>query len=145
MLMGEIECKPPTQVIIEASIISTSPDKSHSLSINNVTEPSSSSILTRLFRISLFLGGQAMLRKILIESNGVSQDVWHVFRKLPSTICLLLWCLAFFNTNFTVLCLHPRMFLSLPLGEGRVRSPYRSKLLVMGYLAPICTNSFSRY
>ncbi|XWS12862.1 hypothetical protein CRYUN_Cryun37aG0126900 [Craigia yunnanensis] len=73
--MGEIECKPPTQVIIEATIISTSPDKSHSLSINNVTEPSSSSILIRLhagyFRISLSLGSQAMLWKILTESNGV--------------------------------------------------------------------------
>ncbi|XWS19388.1 hypothetical protein CRYUN_Cryun31cG0011500 [Craigia yunnanensis] len=86
--MGEIECKPPTKVIIEASVV-TIPEKSHSLSINNVTEPSPSSILTRLhsgyFRISLSLGGQAMLWKILTESNGVSKDVWHVFHKLSST------------------------------------------------------------
>lgn len=82
--MGEIECKPPTQVIIEASIV------------KNVTKPSS--ILTRLhagyFRISLSLGSQAMLWKVLTDRNGVSQDVWHVFHKLPSTVCLLLWCLA---------------------------------------------------
>ncbi|XVF27916.1 hypothetical protein REPUB_Repub14bG0150700 [Reevesia pubescens] len=78
--MGEIECKPPIQVIIESSIV-TIPEKSHSLSINNVTEPSdpSNSILTRL------------------------------------------------HADFTVLCLHPPMFLSLSLGEGRVRAPYRKK------------------
>ncbi|XVE51080.1 hypothetical protein DITRI_Ditri02bG0009900 [Diplodiscus trichospermus] len=97
--MGEIECKPPTQVIVETSI-DISPEKNHSLPINNVTEPSPpSSILTRLhagyFRISLSLGGQAMLWKILTEPNGVSsQDVWPVFHKLPSTVFLLLWCLA---------------------------------------------------
>ncbi|KAK6265009.1 hypothetical protein SCA6_020443 [Theobroma cacao] len=96
-LMGEIECKPPIQVIIEASIITT-PEESRGPSINNFAEPSPSSILTRLhagyFRISLSFGGQALLWKILTEPNGVPQDAWHVFRKLPSTVCLLLWCLA---------------------------------------------------
>ncbi|XWS18179.1 hypothetical protein CRYUN_Cryun32bG0020400 [Craigia yunnanensis] len=85
-----------------------------------------------------------MLWKILTEPNGVSQDVWHVFRKLPSTVCLLLWYLAIL-TQISLSFEFP----SFPLGGGRVRSPYRSKLLecclhFMGYLAPICTNSFSR-
>ncbi|XP_022716128.1 S-type anion channel SLAH4-like [Durio zibethinus] len=97
--MGEIERKPPTEVIIEASIINTSPEKKHSFSINNAAEPYPSSILTRLhagyFRISLSVGGQAMLWKILTEPNGtVSQDVWQLFLKVPSSVCLVLWCLA---------------------------------------------------
>ncbi|XWS15555.1 hypothetical protein CRYUN_Cryun34aG0010300 [Craigia yunnanensis] len=102
--MAEIECKPLTQVIIEATMV-TIIKKSHSLLINNVIESSPSSILTRLharyFRINISLYGQAMLWKILTELNGVSQDVWHLFHKLPSTVCLLLWCLAMFAISLS--------------------------------------------
>ncbi|KAI5590413.1 hypothetical protein BDE02_04G006000 [Populus trichocarpa] len=64
-----------------------------------VDKPSQSSILTRThagyFRISLSFGTQALLRKVLSEpNNNGSQDVWHVFRMLPSTAFLLLWWLA---------------------------------------------------
>ncbi|MBA0748172.1 hypothetical protein Gogos_005020 [Gossypium gossypioides] len=95
-MMEEIECKPPTQLIVEASISSTDHPKKN----NNgeALSPSCSNILTKIhagyFRISLSLGCQALLWKILTQPNGVSRDVLHVFSKLPSTACLLLWCLA---------------------------------------------------
>ncbi|KAG8490605.1 hypothetical protein CXB51_013840 [Gossypium anomalum] len=94
-MMEEIECKPPTQLTVEASISSTDhPEKNNGEALS----PSCSNILTKIhagyFRISLSLGCQALLWKILTQPNGVSRDVLHVFSKLPSTACLLLWCLA---------------------------------------------------
>ncbi|KAF5742153.1 putative SLAC1 [Tripterygium wilfordii] len=91
--MAEEEIKPPIEVIIDASIISKNQEET------NISKLSESSILTRLhagyFRISLSLGGQALLWKILSESKSDSQEVWHLFRILPSTAFLLLWWLAF--------------------------------------------------
>lgn len=94
--MGEIECKPPTQLIVEASISST--DHQEKNNNGEALSPSCSNLLMKIhagyFRISLSLGCQALLWKTLTQPNGVSRDVLHIFSKLPSTACLLLWCLA---------------------------------------------------
>ncbi|GMJ14572.1 SLAC1 homologue 1 [Hibiscus trionum] len=97
--MGETECKQSIQVIIEASIggIGDSEKNNNGVSINEVREapsPSCSDMLTRIhagyFRISLSLGSQALLWNILTRPDGFL----HVFSKVSSTVCLLLWCLA---------------------------------------------------
>ncbi|KAK8575436.1 hypothetical protein V6N13_033327 [Hibiscus sabdariffa] len=103
-MMGEIERKPSTQVIIEASVSSVGdPEKNNNgVSIDEVREdpsPSCSDMLTRIhagyFKISLSLGSQALLWKILTRPDGVSPHVsLHVFSKVPSAVCFLLWCLA---------------------------------------------------
>ncbi|KAL4308800.1 hypothetical protein GQ457_01G043120 [Hibiscus cannabinus] len=62
---------------------------------NNEASPWCSDVLTRVhagyFRISISLGSQALLWKVLTQPNGVSRDV---FSGLPSTVCWSLWCLA---------------------------------------------------
>ncbi|OIT21106.1 PREDICTED: S-type anion channel SLAH1-like [Nicotiana attenuata] len=59
---------------------------------------SSPSLLTKLhagyFRISLSLGGQALLWKVLIEHLDKSQTLHHLFHTLPSTTFLLLWWIS---------------------------------------------------
>ncbi|KAK8496675.1 hypothetical protein V6N12_063935 [Hibiscus sabdariffa] len=89
--MEELECEPSSQVVIEASISSIGrPEKN-----NNAPTPLCSDVLTRIhagyFRISISLGSQALLWKVLTQPNGVSPDG---FSGLPSTVCLWLWCLA---------------------------------------------------
>ncbi|KAK8592257.1 hypothetical protein V6N13_062843 [Hibiscus sabdariffa] len=80
--MEELECEPSSQVVIEASISSIGrPEKN-----NNAPTPLCSDVLTRIhagyFRISISLGSQALLWKVLTQPNGVSPDG---FSGLPST------------------------------------------------------------
>ncbi|CAN4092106.1 unnamed protein product [Withania somnifera] len=59
---------------------------------------SSSSLLTKLhagyFRISLSLGSQALLWKVLTQHLEKSQTLEHKFHSLPSTTFLLLWWIS---------------------------------------------------
>ncbi|CAK7351427.1 unnamed protein product [Dovyalis caffra] len=94
--MEATDVKPEIEIRIDASIITR---KEQNGCQPKVDEPSESTILTRThagyFRISLSFGAQALLWKILSEpNNNGSQEVWHVFRVLPSTAFLFLWCLA---------------------------------------------------
>ncbi|GLT45792.1 hypothetical protein SLA2020_196140 [Shorea laevis] len=96
--MGEVDRNPQNQVTIDASNITTQL-KNHGLATSMTANmPAQSSILTRLhagyFRISLSLGGQALLWKTLSHLGRDSHDLQEVFHKVPSTACLLLWCLA---------------------------------------------------
>ncbi|KAM7271172.1 hypothetical protein ACFE04_030386 [Oxalis oulophora] len=88
-------CKSPIEIII----------KDH-CGDNISTSKTSNSFLTRLhagyFRISLSFGAQALLWNTLTQHKTTltnddyhSHDFWVLFRKLPSTAFLLLWCLAF--------------------------------------------------
>ncbi|KAL9255105.1 S-type anion channel SLAH1-like protein [Drosera capensis] len=96
------EQQPPIQLVI---------DHSPSISRNPQNRPSAvskrpfSSVLARLhagyFRISLSLGGQALLWKLLTEKpsrEGNHQDsstpLLYIFDFLPSTAFLLLWCIS---------------------------------------------------
>ncbi|GAB2231594.1 hypothetical protein Droror1_Dr00010603 [Drosera rotundifolia] len=97
-----LEQQPPIQLVI---------DHSPWTSRNNQNCPSAaskrpfSSVLARLhagyFRISLSLGGQALLWKLLTEKPSKEADhqdsdtpLLHIFDFLPSTAFLLLWCLS---------------------------------------------------
>ncbi|KAG2688354.1 hypothetical protein I3760_09G092000 [Carya illinoinensis] len=89
------------EVVIDANFINVTSLESHGHAIvDNVSKPPSSqpSILTRLharyFRISLSLRAQALVWKILSEPATDSKTPQHVFRMLPSTAFLLLWCLS---------------------------------------------------
>ncbi|KAG8634341.1 hypothetical protein MANES_17G029036v8 [Manihot esculenta] len=80
--------KPPIKIIIDTSLA-------------NSVKPSQSSILTRFhagyFRITLSLGSQALLWKILMTkpiNNDDSRDAWLIFRKFSFTAFLLLWWLT---------------------------------------------------
>ncbi|KAH7569455.1 hypothetical protein ACOSP7_012864 [Xanthoceras sorbifolium] len=94
--MGRMECKPPLEIASDAVS-----NEKFDQPIDEVSKPCPSeysSILTRLhagyFRISLSLGGQALLLKILSEYKRDSQAVWHAHSVLPSAAFLLLWWLA---------------------------------------------------
>ncbi|KAL9250930.1 S-type anion channel SLAH1-like protein [Drosera capensis] len=97
-----LEQQPPIQLVI---------DHSPWTSRNNQNRQSAaskrpfSSVLARLhagyFRISLSLGGQALLWKLLTEKPSNEADhqdsdtpLLHIFDFLPSTAFLLLWCLS---------------------------------------------------
>ncbi|KAF3451742.1 hypothetical protein FNV43_RR07838 [Rhamnella rubrinervis] len=91
--MEDTNNKPPVEVIIEVA----SDIGGHENNSVEATKTLLSSILTSVhagyFRISLSFGAQALLWKILtLPSNEVSQPI-HTSR-LPSTIFLLLWCIA---------------------------------------------------
>ncbi|GKV15973.1 hypothetical protein SLEP1_g26693 [Rubroshorea leprosula] len=106
--------------------------------------PAQSSILTTLhagyFRISLSLGGQALLWKTLSHLGRDSHDLQEVFRKVPSTACLLLWCLAILVQISLCVLYILRCFFHFhlvraeflhPIGVNYLFAPWISWLLVL--------------
>ncbi|XP_027356980.1 S-type anion channel SLAH4-like [Abrus precatorius] len=74
--------------------------ESASLVVAKCSLMSLNSILTKFhagyFRISLSLGGQALLWKTLMEPTDDTSALRRVFRTLPATVFLVLWSLALF-------------------------------------------------
>ncbi|KAL7213560.1 hypothetical protein ACSBR2_016146 [Camellia fascicularis] len=85
--------QPPIKIVIDASITTTT-----TTTTTTTKHSSLLSILTTLhagyFRISLSLGGQALLWKSLIEHTDDIRALHPVSHILPSTAFLLLWWLA---------------------------------------------------
>ncbi|KAL1059910.1 hypothetical protein V6Z11_1Z143300 [Gossypium hirsutum] len=110
--MEEIECKPPTQLIVEASISSTDhPEKNNS---GEALSPSCSNILTKIHA--------ALLWKILTQPNGVSRDVLQCFQQAPIYGLFAAMCLAALNTDFTDFGLCSPMLLSVPIWLALLQS-----------------------
>ncbi|XP_016541418.2 S-type anion channel SLAH1 [Capsicum annuum] len=87
--------------VFESTIkVTISDDNDNIHSTKDVAKKStySYSLLTKLhagyFRISLSLGGQALLWKVLTQHFDKSQTLQHKFHSLPSTTFLLLWWIS---------------------------------------------------
>lgn len=96
--MDEKNSKREIEIVIEASIETTTPPHCGSLII---VKQSLFSVLARFhagyFRISLSLCSQALLWKILRESADDAHALRRMFRILPPTAFILLWSFAFFT------------------------------------------------
>ncbi|KAI3823858.1 hypothetical protein L1987_05303 [Smallanthus sonchifolius] len=89
------------EVVIDSSIIKTQEQPTRQSIIKNQhhhSKPSQQAIIAKInasyFRISISLGAQALLWKILSEKTNFSPTFNNLFTKLPSTTFFLIWCLA---------------------------------------------------
>ncbi|GAV73216.1 C4dic_mal_tran domain-containing protein, partial [Cephalotus follicularis] len=139
-LMDNSESNPPIQIVIDDPSI--------------VAKPSQTSILTRLhagyFGVTLSLGVQALLLKILSEPDGRSQNVWHVFHELSSTAFFLLWILALLTTLALSILYILRCFFHFHLvkaeflhhiGGNYLYAPWISWLIVLQSAPTMIANS----
>lgn len=154
--MEDTENKQQIEVIIEVSNGNGS-QVNYSLPNINDTKTLLSSILTSVhagyFRMSISFGAQALLWKILaLPTNDNSQPIHHLFRKLPSTAFLLLWCVALlllFSLSFLYIL---RCFFHFHLvrteflhniGVNYLYAPWISWLLLLQSAPTIIPNTLS--
>ncbi|GMH05292.1 hypothetical protein Nepgr_007132 [Nepenthes gracilis] len=99
-MSGRLEHQPPIQLVIDSSMATHKDHRSSRPPPPAVTSKRPlSSILARLhagyFRISISLGGQALLWKILSQpSNDLPQDTNTLLHIFHSAAHLILWCIS---------------------------------------------------